>query len=147
MTCDVYVNKCLRDICYLEYSGDDNSVFFLSKHTCTGDEKGWDFISMVKASRISFTAFCKEMTERYRTNNMFSAPFMSVHTFIKWIFAWMASMQIDFRKEVDPWCKYIPKTLACDGTHVGISLRHLKLESPVTAHDQTMEQVTPVHKR
>ena len=56
-------------------------------------------------------------------------------------------MQIDFRKEVDPWCKYNPKTLACDGTHVGISLRYLKLESPVTAHDQTMEPVTPVHKR
>ena len=50
MTCDVYVNKCLRDICYLEYSGADNSGFFLlSKHTCTGDEIGWDFISMVKA--------------------------------------------------------------------------------------------------
>ena len=59
----------------------------------------------------------------------------------------MASMQINFRKEVDPWCKYNTKTLACDGTHVGISLRHLKPESPVAAHDQTMEPVTPVHKR
>ena len=56
-------------------------------------------------------------------------------------------MQIDFQKEVDPWCKYSPKTLACDGTHIGISVRHLKLQDPVTASDETVQPVTPAHKR
>ena len=42
----------------------------------------------------------------------------------------MAQMKIDFRKEIDPWCKYDPKILACDGTHVGLSLRHLNLQNP-----------------
>ena len=72
---------------------------------------------------------------------------MSVDTFVKWIFAWMGSMKIDFRKEVDPWCKYNPKILACDGIHIGISLRHLKLENPVTAPNQAMPPVIPFHKR
>ena len=124
-----------------------NPFFFLSKMTCAGDQIGWDFISMVKTTRTSFTAFCNEMTRRYRTTNLFSAPFMSVKTFVNWVFAWMAQMEIDFRKGVDPWCKYKPETLACDGTHIGVSVRHLRLEHPVTAADDTMEQITPMHKR
>ena len=55
-------------------------------------------------------------------------------------------MKIDFRKEVDPWCKYEPKLLACDGTHVGVSIKHIKLNNPVTAVDGHLIEVTPVHK-
>ena len=143
MTCDVYSRMCLGNSCCLEYSGQDNSIFFLSKMTCAGDEIGWDFISMVKLSRMSFLVFCNEMTRRYKTTNILSAPFMSLDTFVKWVFAWMGSMKIDFRKEIDPFCKYNPKILACDGTHVGISLKNLKLENPVTAPDKTKQPVTP----
>ena len=56
-------------------------------------------------------------------------------------------MNIDFRKEIDPWCEYNPKILVCDGTHVGISLKNLKLANPVTAPDTTLPMVTPNHKR
>ena len=131
----------------MEYSGAEHSIFFLSKATCGGDEIGWDFISMVKASKMSFSGFCSEMSRKYRTNNIFSAPFMSVRTFVKWIFAWMASMQIDFRKEIDPWCKYNPKVLACDGTHIGVSVKHMRLHDPVTSSDPNLQSVTPKHKR
>ena len=88
---------------------ENRTVFFLSKLTYAGGEIGWDFISMVKSARISFTGFCNELTRKYRTNNIFSAPFMSVDTFVKWIFAWMGSINIDFRKEIDPWCEYNPR--------------------------------------
>ena len=53
--CDVFFRKCLNSQCHLEYSGDQDSVFLLSNNTCAGDEIGWDFISMVKNSKISFT--------------------------------------------------------------------------------------------
>ena len=72
---------------------------------------------------------------------------MSVRTFVKWIFAWMASMQIDFRKEIDPWCKYNPKVLACDGTHIGVSVKHMRLHDPVTSSDPNLQSVTPKHNR
>ena len=90
--------------------------------TCAGDEIGWDFVSLVKSSKLSFTAFCDEMTRKYKTTNILSAPFMSVKTFVCWLFSWMACMKIDFSKEVDPWCKYQPKLLPGDGTHVGVAL-------------------------
>ena len=72
---------------------------------------------------------------------------MSVNTFVKWIFAWMGSMKIDFRKEVDPWCKYEPTVLACDGTHIGVSIKNMKLSTPVTSVDDVDTQVNPSHKR
>ena len=55
ISCDVFFRKCLKSQCHLEYSGDQDSVFFLSNNTCAGDEIGFDFISMVKNSKISFT--------------------------------------------------------------------------------------------
>lgn len=55
-------------------------------------------------------------------------------------------MKIDFRKEIDPWCKYDPEILACDGTHIGLSLRHLNLQNPITQTD-CKEEITPQHKR
>ena len=125
----------MNDNCCLEYSGDQDSIFFLCKYTCAGDEIGWDFFNLVKTSKISFTAFCNEMTRRYQTTNILAAQFMSVNTFVKWIFAWMSSMKIEFRKEVDPWCKYQPKVLACDGTHVGVSIKDMELHNPVTSVD------------
>ena len=133
--------------CSISYSGEDHSIFFLSEITSAGDEIGWDFVSAVKNSRISFTAFCNEMTRKYRTTNVLSAPFMSPNTFVKWIFGWMGSMQIDFRKHVDPWCKYKPKILACNGTHIGVSMRQMNLTAPVTKADSHQGPIIPHHKR
>ena len=40
----------------------------------------------------------------------------------------------------------IPKMLACDGTHIGVSLRHLQLDNPVTKADIN-DQVPWLHGR
>ena len=147
LKCDVYTRRCLKGNCTLEYDGKEHSIHFWSCQTCAGDEIGWDFISSVKSSKISFTSFCNEMTRKYVTTNALSVPFMSANTFVKWIFSWMSSMQIDFRKQIDPWCAYTPKVLACDGTHIGVSLRHLVIDDTVTKTDLPADIVEPKHKR
>ena len=97
--------------------------------------------------KTSFTSFCNEMTRKYTTTNPLAAPFMSPNTFLKWLFSWIGSMNIDFRKHIDPWCLYNPKVLACDGTHIGVSIKHLNLATPVTKADSSYGPVAPYHKR
>ena len=41
-------------------------------------------------------------------------------------------MKWDFRKEIDPVCGYNPEILASDGTHIGVSIKHLHLDKPIT---------------
>ena len=138
----------MADNCCLAYTGEQNTSHFLSNYTCAGDEIGWDFVSMVKSSKMSFTSFCNEMTRKHKTSNILSAPFMTISTFVKWIFSWMGSMQINFFwKEVDPWCKYEPKILACDGAHIAVSMKYMKLDNPITIPDNTEAPSKPVHKR
>ena len=72
---------------------------------------------------------------------------MSPNTFIKWFFTWLAAFKIDFRKEVDPWCGHKPEMLACDGTHIGVSLRQMNLRNPVTSPDPTLPVLDAHHKR
>ena len=59
---------------------------------------------------------------------------LGAHLFLGF-FSWIAAFKIDFQKEVDPWCVYKPRILACDGTHTGVSVRNRKLEKPVTMPD------------
>ena len=59
----------------------------------------------------------------------------------------MAAFKIDFHKEIDPWCGHKPKILACDGTHIGVSIKHMDLGNPVTRPDEPDVIVQPVHKR
>ena len=47
----------------------------------------------------------------------------------------MSNMRLDFRKEIDPVCGYHPKILTCDGTHIGVSIKHLHLDKPITKPD------------
>ena len=75
------------------------------------------------------------MTRKYQTNNPMSPNFMSINTFLKWFFGWMSNMKLDFRKEIDPVCGYHPKILTCDGTHIGVSIKHLHLDKPITQPD------------
>ena len=110
-------------------------MFFYTSTTCAGDEIRWDFIHAVKTSKISFTGFCNEMTRVYKTTHTNGDPFMSVKTFIGWFFGWLSAFKIDFHKEIDPYCGHNPKMLACDGTHIGVSLQHLRLDNPVTKAD------------
>ena len=55
-------------------------------------------------------------------------------------------MKVDYIKEVDPQCKYEPKLLAHDGTHVGLFIKHMKLNNPVTTIDDHSIEVNPVYK-
>ena len=72
LVCNVFLLKCLRNNCTLEYSGEEHSIHFLSTMTCAGDEIGWGFVSLVKSSKLSFTSFCDEMTRKYKTNKILS---------------------------------------------------------------------------
>lgn len=77
------------------------------------------------------------MTRKYQTTHKGACAFLSGPTFRKAFFAWIVTMKIDFRQKenVDPWCGYDPPTLACDGTHLGIAAKQLKLEKPCTSPD------------
>ena len=138
-----YSMKCSNNTCEIKYSdfAKEQGLFFYTKMTCAGDEIGWDFIRCVKSSKISFTGFCTQMTNYYKTTHSNPQPFMAVKAFIGWFFGCLSAFKIDFRKEIDPFCGYNPRVLACDGTHIGVSLRHLKLEKPITKPDT--EDVIP----
>ncbi len=56
-------------------------------------------------------------------------------------------MGIDFRQEVDPWCGYDPKVLACDGTHIGVSLKLQNLKQPITEPELKDKKLRSVHKK
>ena len=55
-------------------------------------------------------------------------------------------MKVDFHKEIDPVCRYNPRILACDGTHIGVSIKHLHLEKLIT-HPDTDEIQNAKHQR
>lgn len=141
---------CQQGLCEIPFtsSAEKNCMFMLTKKTAMGDEIAWDFYSMVKNTKCSFTAFCNDMTRRYQTNNIFAGPFMSPNTFIQVFFGWMAAHKIDFRKDpwIDPWCKYQPKLLACDGTHIGVSVRQAKI-TPIEKQELPHQIYDAVHQR
>ena len=90
--------KCSNNNCEIKYSdlAKEEGLFFYMKMTCAGDEIGWDFIRCVKSSKISFTGFCTQMTNYYRTTHSNPQPFMAVKTFIGWFFGWLSAFKIDF---------------------------------------------------
>ena len=138
------MNKCKKKFC--DVSG-TFGMFFYTNTTYVGDEIGWDFINAVKTSKISFTGFCNQMTHVYKTTYSDAQAFMSVKTFIGCFFGWLSAFKIDFRKQIDPFCRHNPKILVCDGTHIGVSLRHLRLDHPVTKCDREDVQVPWLHGR
>ena len=140
---------CQRGLCTIPFTSaaKQKGIFIFTHATSAGDEIGWGFIHSVLRTKCSFTAYCNEMSRKYQTSNVLSGPFMSVKTFIAWFFGWISSFKIDFRKEVDPWCKGKPRMLACDGTHIGISMCNMKLDKPVTALDLKDTIIKPQHKR
>lgn len=148
--CKCYNMTCVHGIpeCELSYHevAEQEGIFFYSDKTAAGDEIGHDFFNITDHGRLSMTAYCDQLSYRYKTTNLASRNFIAPNTFISWLFGWMAAMKIDFRKEVDPWCLHNPKVLACDGTHIGISLKHRNVEKSVTRPD-TNEVLKPLHKR
>ena len=140
--------KCGSGNCITKFDKEaqKKGIFFYSSQTCAGDEIGWDFISLVMKAKISFTAYCNEKTRWYTTSNTLAGHFMSPNTFICWFFGWLSAFKIDFRKEIDPWCEHDPEILACDGTHIGVSLRQMKLDKLVTRPDNN-RVLKSKHKR
>ena len=146
--CKYYKLPCKDGNCKLTFHSlaETIGVFFSTGMTCAGDEIGWDFVNSVLKFKTSFSGYCTEMTRKYITS-MDNAPhFMSPNTFINWFFAWLASMKIDFRKHIDPQCGHNPKMLACDGTHIGVSIMNMDLQKTVTGIDSDRE-IKPKHKR
>ena len=124
-TCNLYTHigvahikcyglKCNMNKCQKKFSDMSGmwGIFFYTNTTCAGDEIGWDFIHVVKTSKISFTGFCNEMTRVYKTTHSNAQAFMSVKTFIGCFFGWLSAFKIDFCKEIDPFCRHNPKI--CD---------------------------------
>ena len=139
--------KCASDNCEIPYAeaAAEQGICFSTTVTCAGDEIGWDFITDVLKKRTSFSAFFAEMSIKYQTNNPMAAPFISTNTIISYFFGWLSNMNTDFRKEFDPECGYQPQILACDGTHIGVSIKHMKLENPITKND-VPTQLSPKHQ-
>ena len=48
---------------------------------------------------------------------------------------------------MDPWCQHTPKVLTCDGTHIGVSARNLKLTKPATGVDDIDHTSIIKHKQ
>ena len=56
-------------------------------------------------------------------------------------------MKIDFRMEIDPWCGHDPQYLACDGTYIGINIKHMHLDRPVIFPDKDCEPLQALQRR
>ena len=91
VTSKYYSMKCSNNTCKTNYSdlAKEEGLFFYTKMTCAGDEIGWDFIRCVKSSKISFTGFCTQMTNYYRTHTFQSTTFYGCEDIYRLVF-WMA---------------------------------------------------------
>ena len=61
------------------------------------------------------------------------------------VYGWLSAFKINFRKEIDSIYKHNPKVLACDGTHIGVSVKHMELDHPVT-EPELKEVMKPIYK-
>ena len=148
MLCVVEEPKCRAGTCQPLYQGEEHNIFFLSDGLGIGVEMFWDFLGWLQWGSMSFSKFCKQISFQYVTNHPRSASFVSNHTFIDLFFAWLVAFQVDFRHKdnVDPFCGYDPKCLGCDGVHIGVSIKNLLLEHPITKPE--LDHVhKPLHKR
>ena len=134
--------------CKIPYTqaAEEKGIFMKTTYTGTGDEIGRDFIEFVCKTKSSFSAYCNELTHRYQTTFIQVHSCLGTHLFLL-LFSWIATSKIDFRKEVDPCCEYKLPLLACDGTHIGVSVRNVKLDKPVTKPDIKNGALKPIHKK
>jgi hypothetical protein len=141
----VYKAVCMSGRCFQAYTGMEDNIHFWTKETACGDEIGWDFVDSVVRTKTSFSAYVNLKSAHYISLHECSVPFMSRSTFVSWFFSWASSFNVDFRQSVDPWCGHSPRVLACDATHIGVSLKNLSLE-PITKEDASIV-VSNRHKR
>ena len=111
----------------LRYSGKED-YFLWSKEVAVAEELGWDFVNRILSSKMSFSSFSEDISRVYQSSAPKSSiAFLSKTAFISCFFAWCGRMNIDFRKEIDPWCGHTPPSLAGDGTHIGLPHSRLNI--------------------
>ncbi len=145
LMCKVFSRQCVNSSCLLVYSGEEDCIFFNKQSSGVAVEVLWDFVEAVRRTKVSFTAFCNEMSNKYSSCHPMATRFMSRQTFIDVFFAWIVSFDLDFRAEIDPWCGHNPRKLAADGTHIGVSVK-LANYTPIN-EPETGEVKQPRHKR
>jgi hypothetical protein len=143
--CTVSEFRCQDNNCTQVYTGDEDHIFFLTETLGIGEEVIWDFLGWLDFGRLSFTKFCEQTTHIYHSVNPSTANFVSNKTFIDTFFCWIVCLGFDFRDEIDPFCGHDPPVLACDGTHIGVSIKHLLSNTPISA-PELEETVQPVHQ-
>ena len=139
--------RCKSGQCFAKYTGEADSIYFWSKHTAIGDEIMHDLFRRMFDLNIhfNFSAFIQDMNRIYKSLGVSYPLFMSKSLIVDVAFGWLASMKIDFRKHIDPYCKHSPKILGCDATHVGPSLRHIDIDAIEKADDDI--QISSQHQR
>jgi len=133
--CNVYVLSCLANICKLYWTGEDDSIFRISKVTCAGYELGWQFVAFIMNGKNTFRGFVTYHNEIYSLSDPHGESFMSVRLFIDWFFAWSSRMNFEFRQTCK-WCKGDTVSIACDGTQLGIGFKHTFV-SPIETPTKT----------
>lgn len=129
------------------YEGKEDNIFFISPVTGLGEELFWDFHGWFNYGKLSFTKYCQQTTMMYKSTTPQSVPFVSNKTFIQFFFSWIIRMGIDFRQEICPVCKYDPPVLACDGTHIGVSLKQQRLPEPITKPEFLDQKPEALHQK
>ena len=126
--CCICAFSCTSEDCLqlVEYDPEEDGIHFWSDQTCMGDEIGYTFLNLMMSSSMTFSGFCDHMNSIYKSRDT-NFSFVCKQTFIDWWYSWAAAFKFDFRKDADPWCKDHPKVLVGDGTHTGISLKHLDM--------------------
>lgn len=134
--------------CHRYFNFQDSGIFVWSRDICIGDEV-FHRLLIPRGKRESFLAtFCYEMTQEYKFLFAKTAPFVSCAVFIDCFFSWVINWGIDYRglDAIDPWCQHNPKSLACDGVHVGVALKFLSKFKPITDSDKEQTK-TNAHRR
>ena len=67
-----YDMVCQQGLCTVTFTDavKEKGIFIFTHATAARDEIGWDFINNVFRTKCSFTAYCTELSRRYRTSNV-----------------------------------------------------------------------------
>lgn len=142
-----YKWKCKNFSCEVQYTGSRDGIFFKSQMTAFCDEVMQDFEDEIfdTTNGTNFSTYVTRMNTIYESNGCTPKQFCSSNTFTTSMFAWLANKNIDFRQHIDPYCSYDPKVLACDGTHVGPSLRTISMQ-PIETPDGNRRKIVEVKR-
>ena len=108
--CWLYQLKGQSGECSLQDTGENECIYFWFNEKAIAEEVFYKFERLM-FKKLTFSSYCEEMTATYNEYSHIKTSFMSKNTFINSFFGWLASMKIDFRQHVDPWCGTLPSFL------------------------------------